>query len=312
MKHAILATDLSGACDRIIGGSEELKKIGIGKITLVHVLNLRNPDDFAEFDMEATESKIQDQKRILEGKGFVASTMVVMGSPAFEVTKLVGKLNADLLVIGSIGRSQNQSPLGSTASEILHHLQSPVMMFAFDSRKIPVGSNESPEVDLHHYEKFVRFFQRKQAEPKLLNKNPFDHVLFTTDFSDFSEGAFQWLNELDISPKKLTLMHVQDEIKIKDHLASRLDEFNRIDQSRLERLRDAFLEKHSETGVEIILPYGSPKKIIVNHISEGKVSLTIMGSQGRGYISGFFLGSVSFQVARNACSHMLIIPMKKK
>jgi len=312
MKHAIMATDLSGACDKIIGESEELKKFGIDKITLVHVLNLRNPDDFAEFDMEATEKKILEQKQVLENRGFTANTMVVMGSPAFEVTKLVGRLNADLLVIGSTGRSQTLSPLGSTASEILHHLQSPLLLFAFDRRKSRMEQKVSPEVDLHHYEKFVKFFQKKQPEPKLLNSNPFEHVLFTTDFSDFSEGAFQWLNELVAAPKKLTLLHVQDEVKIKDHLENRLEEFNRIDQARLERLKEAFVQKHSETHVQILIPYGSPKKIIVNYITEGHVTLTLMGSQGRGYISGFLLGSVSMQVARNACSHMMIIPMKKR
>jgi nucleotide-binding universal stress UspA family protein len=59
-----------------------------------------------------------------------------------------------------------------------------------------------------------------------------------------------------------------------------------------------------------VIPYGSPKKIIINFIKENHVNLTVMGSQGRGYLSGFFLGSVSYQVARNALSHMLIIPMK--
>jgi nucleotide-binding universal stress UspA family protein len=118
-------------------------------------------------------------------------------------------------------------------------------------------------------------------------------------------------NQLTGVPK-LTLLHVQDEARITKHLEHKLDEFNRIDTARLERLGLEFRQVHPETHVNLMLEYGNPKQLITQFIRNGDVSLAVMGSQGRGYISEFFLGSVSLRVARQADSNLLIIPFHRK
>jgi nucleotide-binding universal stress UspA family protein len=130
--------------------------------------------------------------------------------------------------------------------------------------------------------------------------NPLNHVLFPTDFSDNAEHAFAYVKKIaKCGAKQVTLLHVQDKGKIDRHLKDRLEEFNKIDTERLERLKD----------IRIELPYGSPKKEIIDHTRLGDVSLVVMGSQGRGFIGEIFLGSVSHAVARHSEVPVLLVPL---
>jgi len=105
----------------------------------------------------------------------------------------------------------------------------------------------------------------------------------------------------------VTLLHVQDKTKIDRHLKQRLEEFNRIDQERLERLRDE-LTRQGATSVDIEIPYGSPTQEILRLAAEDEDTLIVMGGQGRGFIREVFPGSVSHNVARYAAVPVLIVP----
>jgi len=45
-------------------------------------------------------------------------------------------------------------------------------------------------------------------------------------------------------------------------------------------------------------------------VEDAEVKLVVMGSQGRGYVKEFFLGSVSQNIARLSPSSVLLIPTK--
>jgi len=311
MKNAILGTDLSVASDRIIENSTEFKLFGIKKIVLVYVLNLRSTNDFAEYAMDVTQEKLSSQKDRLLSFGFEAEARIVMGIPAMELMRQVKIHDAGLVIIGSRGKSWLKPSLGETASEVLHNMKCPVLLMAFNKQPDQNQLEESHQEDVHHFEKFIRQFRKQEPRIELLHKTINGHVLLTTDFSDFSENAFHWLKSQLAPIPKLTLMHIQDEARITRHLEDRLDEFNRIDTARLEGLREEFSILHPETDVRIVLDYGHPKQLIPRFIEENQISLTVMGSHGRGYISAFFIGSVSLRIARQADSNVLIIPFNR-
>lgn len=312
MKNAILGTDLSVASDRIIDNSKEFKLFGINRIILVYVLNLRSTMDFAEYNVDSAQEKLNDQKKRLISLGFETETRIVMGIPAIELMRQVKINDAGLVIIGSRGHSWSKNTLGETASEVLHNIKCPVLLIVFDKTPDEKQLEESAQEDFHHFEKFVRQFRTQEPRIELLHKPFNEHVLLTTDFSDFSENAYQWLkNHMGPIPR-LTLMHIQDMVRIARHLEDKLAEFNQIDTARLQRLKEEFHHVHPETDIQIVLEYGNPKQLISQFIRSDKVTLAVMGSQGRGYISEFFLGSVSLRVARQADSHVLIIPFYKK
>lgn len=312
MKNAILGTDLSAASDRVIENSNELKLFGITRIILVYVLNMRSIYDFAEYNLETTQDKLDRQKNHLISLGFEAETKVVMGIPAMELMRQVKIHDAGLVIIGSRGHSWSKSTLGETASEVLHNVKCPVLLIAFNNEQDQKLMEELAQEDLHHFEKFIRKFRKQQPKIELLHNKLDNHVLLTTDFSDFSENAFDWLKNQVATVPKLTLMHIQDIVRISKHLENKLDEFNQIDSARLERLKAEFSRVHPETEIKIVLDYGNPKQLIPQFIRDNVVTMTVMGSQGRGYISEFFLGSVSLRVARQAESNVLIVPFHRK
>lgn len=285
MKNAILGSDLSAASDLLIENAREFKLLGIENIILVYVVNRRNVDDFSIADKDITQAKLEIQKNRLMSFGFKAETKIVWGSPSLELMKEARICDAGLVIIGSRGNSQTTSTIGATASETLHHMKYPVLLMAFD--------------------------KEEERNMQLLHKSLNGHVLFSTDFSDFSENAFQYLKK-NLSPiPQLTLMHIQDVARISKHLEEKLEEFNQIDTARLERMKEEFSHVHPETKIRIALDYGHPKQLIPRFIKNNQVTLTVMGSQGRGYIGEFFLGSVSLRVARHADSNLLIIPYHK-
>jgi nucleotide-binding universal stress UspA family protein len=89
-----------------------------------------------------------------------------------------------------------------------------------------------------------------------------------------------------------------------------LDEFNKIDRERLEKMK-AILKKKGKARIDIELVYGAPFTEIIRLIREQNVNLVVMGSQGRGFIKELFLGSVSHNVARNSEASVLLIPAKR-
>ncbi len=306
-KHAILATDFSKAVSKIIENSHELKSLGIEKITLVHVLNLRDKIVFEDFTIEGLEEKLSEQKKELEQKGFTVETEMVYGIPSSELEKVRKKVEAGIIIVGSHGLTSNPSVIGNTASELLHNMQSPILLVVLKK----TGEDDSSALsakNIYQYEKIMKELEQKEPEWEFYSENFTENVLLPTDFSDFSEAAFQWIKNQQVEIPELTLMHVQDEVKIDKHLKHKLEEFNAIDKGRLNRLSSSFQEKHPETKVNIIIEYGKPPEKILEYIKDKSITLTIMGSQGRGFISELFLGSVSLSVARHADSHVLLVP----
>lgn len=312
MKNAILGTDLSLASTRIVENSQVFKLFGIERIVLVYVLNLRSFEDLSEYNLDSAQEKIENQKKQLVSMGFDAETKILMGVPAAELMRQVKIQDAGLVIIGSRGHTWSKPTLGETASEVLHHMKCPVLLTAFNNQPDEQVIDESKKGDLHHFEKYLRQFRQRVPKIELAHRNINQHVLLTTDFSDFSENAFQWLKGQLAPVPRLTLLHIQDLVRISRHLENKLEEFNQVDTARLERLKEEFNRVHPETDIRIVLDYGIPKELIPRYIKDNNVSLTVMGSQGRGYVGEFFLGSVSMRVARQSESNVLIIPYQRK
>ncbi|MFW5830894.1 MAG: universal stress protein [Prolixibacteraceae bacterium] len=310
IKHAILGTDFSKAVSEIISNYGMFKTIGIEKITLVHVLNLRDRIMVEDFAVKGLEEKLKAQKEILEEKGFGVEAELIFGIPHIELDKKRKEKGAGLIIVGSHGRTSSSSTIGGTIADVLQNLKAPVLVIPL--KKKETTSKDFEGENIFEYEQIMRQLEKQEPDWNLKSVKLIDHILLPADFSDFSEEAFQSLKNMDVKLPKVTLLHVQDEVKIGKHLEHKLDEFNKIDTERLNRLKKALQTAHPETSVQIELIYGKPTKVILNYIRENSVSLTIMGSQGRGFFEEIFIGSVSHQVARKSASNVLIVPLPEK
>jgi nucleotide-binding universal stress UspA family protein len=282
----LVATDLSEASDRVICTLGGLKALGTREALLIHCFNIRDVGSLADTLMEQARPAFEKQKKVLEDQGFRVTAKMVLGLPHIEINRQADEHDCSLIVVGSHGETMaGEIMLGGVASAVIHSATRPVLIL-----RLRLKDEDGRSVC---------------EEPTC---NPLGHVLFPTDFSDNAEHAFSYVQRIaECGAKRITLLHVQDQIKIDRHLKDRLEEFNRIDTERLERLK-AELVKRGVQDVRIELPYGSPKKEIVARTKRDDVSLVVMGSQGRGYLAELFLGSVSHAVARHSEVPVLLIP----
>jgi nucleotide-binding universal stress UspA family protein len=282
----LVATDLSEASDHVIGCLHGLKPLGAEEALLVHALGIRYLEDMKDMLAPMVEPRLQAQKALLEAQGFVSRYAIMPGLPGVEVNRAASHEHASMIVIGTRGATlAREVLLGGSALEVLHQARVPVLV-------MPVSIVEGAGA------------MRCEVACSEFTKQ----VLYPTDFSDTAERAFTYVERfVESGTRRVTLLHVQDQVHIGKHLKDRLEEFNRIDRSRLERLRGD-LEHKGATNVRIEIPFGSPIQEIVRRAKDADDTVIVMGSQGRGFISEVFLGSVSHQVVRQAPVPVLLIP----
>lgn len=286
----IIATDLSPASYAVVNCIGGLRAYGAKKCLLVQCLSLQEVSSIAaSYSTAKIDNMLEEQKQILEKQGFSVETRVVPGFANREVNRIANEENYSLIVVGSHGHSMvSDVLLGGVVYDIINSARKPVLVVRLEKKQ------EGAKVCV-------------QATRCDLS----EHILFPTDFSENADHAFTFLEKLVADgAKHVTLLHVQDRTKIDPHLKHMLEEFNKIDQARLEKMKTA-LKKKGDARVDIELVYGSPFTEIIKIINERKVNLVVMGSQGRGFIKELFLGSVSHNVARHSEATVLLIPAKR-
>lgn len=283
-KTILVTTDLSRASDHVVGCLSALRALGAEEVTLLHCLGIRHLDELQHLLQPVVQPRLNAQKAALEKQGYRVRAELAAGLPKFEINRIAAERCSSLVVVGSHGNTMSgEIRLGGVASEVIHNARNPVLLV-----RLAITTIED------------------QTKCEVACVGMMDHVLFPTDFSDNAEHAFATAKELIRGgAKQLTLLHVQDKEKLGSHLADRLPEFDRLDRERLERMT-------KDLGkVDYELTYGHPASEIIARAGQG-ISLIVMGSQGRGFVSEVFLGSVSHQVARRAPVSVLLVPALRR
>jgi len=228
---------------------------------------------------------LKDQKEILEKQGFAVTTRIVSSNAKQEVNRIAGKEDYSLIVVGHSHSKVRDTFLGTIAYNVIDSARKPALV-------VPV--------------------QKKGGEYTCVRHAGLrEHILYPTDFSENADLAFSYVEDfVHQGAKHVTLFHVQDKTRIEPYLGDRLEEFNKIDYSRLESMKES-LKKKGNPIIDIELAYGAPYSEIIRLVRERDISLVVMGSQGRGFVQELFLGSVSHNIARNSEAAVLLIPAKR-
>lgn len=281
-QNALIATDMGESQDRFMCCKEGLKTLGVRHIVVAVCIRLHETQGLRDSVETFFRTELEHRKAALEQMGYTVALKILAGEPSIEVNRLADETNCSLIVVGS----KLQGLAGrvfwtGVGAELLSHCQKPLLVL-----RGPADSEGMSGCPL--------------VSPK--------RILFPTDFSENAEHAFASLTRLvEGGITSVVLMHVQDSRKIDPYLADRLEEFNAIDRGRLERMKDALTNKGADE-VQIELSFGHPIQEILRRIRQGDISLVLMGSQGRGFISEVFLGSVSHNIARHAAVPVLLWP----
>ncbi len=290
LSNILISTDASEASDHIIDCVKDLRRVGSRKAVLTHVINVRDAGGLYVSLKRMTVPKLEEQQRRLAAAGFETTLEIPLGYPDYEINRLARENESSLIVVGSHGESLVKDMLlGSTAHSVLMSARTGVLLIRVEITETAGGTC-----------------------CRIACSDFFRHILHPTDFSATAEHAFEHLEHIVRETHcAVTLLHVQDKVKLEPHLIQLLDDFNRIDTERLERMK-ARLLKAGASEVDIQVSLGSPTALILEQARCDKYSLILMGTQGRGALWEIVMGSVSHNIARHAPLPVLFVPARSK
>jgi len=282
-ERVLIATDLSKASDEVVECIAKEGKDFTKTAKLVHVISVETAGGIEDVLEKEDKPDIEKQVEILKKTGIDASYALAYGIPYVEINRLIAEENHQLLVLGSHSKSLGKEMLlGSVSDSIIRNLVIPALLI-----------------------------KCKGAKPSVCPTAFSGSILFPTDFSENAKAAFAAMGSIvsGYNPT-VTIYHVQDKNIVYPHLAHKLEEFNRVDNERMNTLKDALL-KSGAKSVITKLETGHTKQSIINEINGSDYNLVVMGTQGRGWIEEVFIGGVAHAVIRKSNTSLLLIPLKR-
>ena len=273
--RAIYATDLSAASEAAIENETCLgclDRIGIEAIHLVTVIpsNMHVGMPGMKY-RERRQSGLDRYAGVMEAAGFDTETHIMRGKPFRRINGLAESEAADVTIVGSRGQSPLENRvIGSTARNLSRTTVVPLL---------------------------VNRIEREAEEPDVLREHLFQRVLYTTDFSENAERAFEAFSYLRHATQEATLVHVESpkEPATDPPVADQLAELeSRLDQWEID----------TETQVRS----GDPAEEILAAEEEVTPTTILLGSKGQSRLRRLLLGSVSETIIAEAASNVYIVP----
>lgn len=228
-----------------------------------------------------------------ELRGFVApvaevvpaETQVLSGDPARTILEQSWALEADLVVMGTHGRSGfERLVLGSVAEKVLRRARCPVLT-------VPPVVEGAPTVD----------------------RPPYRRILCPVDFSTASDRALRYaLSLAEEARAKITVLHVLEwfpDQEIREHRHFDVPEYRRfLEEDARRRLAEA-VPADARDWCEPVERVGCGKayREILRVAADEKSDAIVMGVHGRGAIDVLLFGSTANQVVRHATCPVLTV-----
>jgi nucleotide-binding universal stress UspA family protein len=221
--------------------------------------------------------------------GITIEAVVREGSTASEILEQATAMPADLLVIGTHGRSGfERLVLGSVAERVLRKASCPVLT-------VPKGPpNAGP------------------SGPVLYKR-----ILCPVDFSDCSLHALKYaISMAQEADGQLTVLHVvAHELENAADMASTLSDagitvasfVKQREEALRRRLQEAVATAPEFCSVESLMTHGKPWREVLRIAAERQSDLIVMGVQGRGAADLLFFGSTTQHVVREASCPVLTL-----
>ena len=276
-RSAVLATDLSDASETMIRsetGLGCLGRIGVDRLQLVTVVPSNVHSGMPGIDFEKRRRRaLRRYSSTIEDAGFEVETHVVRGTPHRRINGIAGAVGADLILVGSRGKSPlDNRVIGSTARNLARTTVAPLL---------------------------VDRIERSVDDPETIRRHLFKRTLFATDFSENAERAFQAFEYLRHATEEVTLVHVESP---KDEIGAGSTE----PDARLGELVDRLDEWGLDARTDV--RRGDPAAEILAAEEEHDPSTLLLGSRGRSRLRRLLLGSVSEEVVVNATGNVFLVP----
>ena len=232
---------------------------------------------------------LADTKAFIQAEtapGVAIEAVVREGNTAGEIVDQATRMNADLLVIGTHGRSGfERLLLGSVTEKVLRKARCPVLTVP---RRLPDAVPSGPVL--------------------------FKRILCAVDFSESSMNALKYaLSLAQEADGCLTVVHVLGaefvgQVGIGEEHVS-LAALQRQQEEEARKLLDKAVPESTAAycKTDTMLPRGKPWREILRIAADRQAELIVMGVHGRGAADLMFFGSTTQHVVREASCPVLTL-----
>ncbi|MCP5467721.1 MAG: universal stress protein [Deltaproteobacteria bacterium] len=287
IKKIIAAVDFSDHGEIVLRRAVALTQSSQAELHVLHVLpdlpyeGATQSDEIVtwmnQWEEEATEKLNQKILEVVNNQVEVNSEVRV-GVPFRETLHYANQIDADLILIGSEGKSGISSLLlGKTAESVARNFWRPV------------------------------WIERVEGPSSI------QEILVPVDLSQLAhetvEEAIQWAKFFKF---KLHLLHVMQMPYLPSYSLVSAERFDKSLRNIGKEHFQNFIEKLNLDGVdyEIHFREGDPVSEVMRFINEKKISLMALGSRGQTDLSPKLLGSVALDLLRHAPASILLLRPK--
>jgi len=302
IKNILCPTDFSEFSDRAMRRATNLAKWFTCPVTALHVIPFVPPSiaypgplgsampvmpmDMLSERREDVDAELAKAVAMYRKGGVTVRPEVAIGQPWREIESRANELPADLVVLGTHGRSGwDRFLMGSTTEKLIRRLSSPVLT---------IGPADV-------------------APPSVL----FRRILCALDLTAASQTtldlAFSFAEE---NLAEVTMLHVLDGDRpdwfpAEPHLATHADFQRAAREGAIEELYRLSKDAPELCKTDNLVVEGTAWREIVRIAEQIEADLIVVGAQGRGGIRESFLGSTAAQTLRHApCPVLLARPQR--
>jgi len=298
INKVLIATDFSPPAEAALAQGLKIARMCDAEIVLVHVGPMPAQLEFDEAvpptasteyqrllkaQLDVNREKLEAIRERMAGQGPTVSKIYTDGHPDEAICKVAEDCEADVIVVGTHGRTGlRRIALGSVAERVVRNASTNVLV----------------------------------ARPDLRPDTVFRRIFVATDFSPIGEraveAAFTIATEgTDVElfsswqlPADTMGFHPPVEAAA-DLLAPIESSMAKATHERLTKLADS----HRREGVGIVLSQseGQPARAILRRLEIGDYGLAVTGSHGRRGLRRWLLGSVSERIVQLAPCSVLVV-----
>lgn len=294
----LFATDFSECAAEAEAYAVLLARAYEAEVNVLHVLEFY-PGMSSEYPVNALylEQLRQEADRRLEAvlkrigqSGVAVKSRQALGIPSQQICATAKECHADLIVLGTYGRTGLEHVLlGSTAERVITTAPCPVLTLrARSAERTPLPTGHRPMT--------------------------VQHILAPVDFSDCSLEALEYAIQLAKQfGASMTVLHVLEPVSYGlDFTLVHAGEREKM-RGRLESQLSAFVDVAKSQGLpaRYAIRGGTPADSILSSLQELKADLVVMGTHGRRGVSHVLKGSVAEAVLRRAPCPVLSVKSPK-
>ncbi|HMF97762.1 MAG TPA: universal stress protein [Vicinamibacterales bacterium] len=286
LERILCAVDLSDFSAPVLAHATALARRFEAEVTALHVFAAWvPPPTLATYPgwmlqiPEARDAIGQEIRALIEpfdGPGMRIALRTAEGDAAAEIVRAAAEIRADMVVVGTHGRSGfDRFALGSVTEKVLRKARCPVLT-------LPPGAARTTDT--------VRYRQ----------------ILCPTDFHDSSNQAIDFAIWLALKMEaRLTALHVVDAPELEEPPSAPAHELTAVRQQQhaaATRVLHESVARYQALPVDLreLVLVGKPHREIVRAAIDGHADVIVMGARGRGPMDFGLFGSTANQVVRQA------------